>query len=97
MIIGLAIQFARRDYREGSFGELLHHLFDKQVIFLIATLTIYGFIVETIHFVPATFLFLVATMYLLEPKKLLLKVIVSAGTLAVLYLIFSTLFQVVLP
>jgi hypothetical protein len=36
-------------------------------------------------------------MYLLEPKKLLLKVIVSAGTLAVLYLIFSTLFQVVLP
>ena len=97
MIIGLAIQFARRDYREGSFGDLLHHLFDKQVIFLLATLTTYGFIVETIHFVPATFLFLVATMYLLEPKKLLLKVIVSAGTLAVLYLIFSTLFQVVLP
>ena len=97
MIVGLAIQFARRDYREGSFGDLLHHLFDKHVVFLLATLTLYGFIVETIHFVPATFLFLVATMYLLEPRKLLLKVVVSAGTLAVLYLIFSTLFQVVLP
>jgi hypothetical protein len=97
MIVGLAIQFARRDYREGSFGDLLHHLFDRHVVFLLATLTLYGFVVETIHFVPATFLFLVATMYLLEPKKLLLKVIVSAGTLAVLYLIFSTLFQVVLP
>lgn len=97
MIVGLAIQFARKNYREGSFGDLLHHLFDKQVIFLLATLTTYGLIVETIHFVPATFLFLVATMYLLEPRKLLLKVIVSAGTLAVLYLIFSTLFQVVLP
>jgi putative tricarboxylic transport membrane protein len=97
MIIGLAIQFARKGYREGSFGDLMHHLFDKHVVMLLATLTIYGFIVETIHFVPATFLFLVATMYLLEPKKLLLKVIVSAGTLAVLYLIFSTLFQVVLP
>ena len=97
MIIGLAIQFLRRGYREGSFGDLLHHLFDKQVVILLTTLTIYGFVVETIHFVPATFLFLVATMYLLEPKKLLLKVIVSAGTLAVLYLIFSTLFQVVLP
>ena len=97
MIIGLAVQFLRKNYREGSFGDLLHHLFDKQVIFLLTTLIVYGLIVETIHFVPATFLFLVATMYLLEPKKLLVKVIVSAGTLAVLYLIFSTLFQVVLP
>jgi putative tricarboxylic transport membrane protein len=97
MIVGLAIQFLSKGYREGSFGDLLHHLFDKQVVILLTTLTIYGFIVETIHFVPATFLFLVATMYLLEPTKLLLKVIVSAGTLAVLYLIFSTLFQVVLP
>ena len=97
MIIALAIQFLRKNYREGSFGDLLHHLFDKQVIFLLTTLIVYGLIVETIHFVPATFLFLVATMYLLDPRKLLLKVIVSAGTLAVLYLIFSTLFQVVLP
>ena len=87
----------RKNYREGSFGDLLHHLFDKHVVFLLATLTVYGLVVETIHFVPATFLFLVATMYLLEPRKLLLKVIVSAGTLGVLYLIFSTLFQVVLP
>jgi putative tricarboxylic transport membrane protein len=97
MIVALAIQFLRKNYREGSFGDLLHHLFDRQVIFLLTTLIVYGLIVETIHFVPATFLFLVATMYLLEPKKLLLKVIVSAGTLGVLYLIFSTLFQVVLP
>jgi putative tricarboxylic transport membrane protein len=97
MIVGLAIQFLRKNYREGSFGDLLHHLFDKQVIILLTTLVIYGLVLETIHFVPATFLFLVATMYLLEPKKLLLKVVVSAGTLGVLYLIFSTLFQVVLP
>ncbi len=97
MIVALAIQYLRKNYREGSFGDLLHHLFDRQVIFLLATLIVYGLVVETIHFVPATFLFLVATMYLLEPKKLLLKVIVSACTLAVLYLIFSTLFQVVLP
>jgi hypothetical protein len=97
MLIGLAIQFIRRGYREGSFGDLMHHLFDKEVVILLTTLTIYGFIVETIHFVPATFLFLVATMYLLDPKQLLLKVIVSGATLGVLYLIFSTLFQVVLP
>ena len=97
MILGLAIQFFRKGYKEGSLADLMHHLFDRDVVILLCTLTIYGAIVEAIHFVPATFLFLVATMYLLDPKKLLLKIGVSAGTLAVLYLIFTTLFQVVLP
>ena len=84
MIVALAIQFARRGYREGTFGDLLHHLFDKDVAILLTTLTLYGFVVETIHFVPATFLFLVGTMYLLDPRKLIAKVIISAGTLALL-------------
>ncbi len=97
MLVTLAIQFYRKGYKEGSFGDLIHYLFDKEVVILLITLAIYGFIVEKIHFVPATFLFLVTTMYLLEPKKLLLKIAVSAGTLAALYLIFTTLFQVVLP
>lgn len=97
MIIGLAMQFLKKNYKEGSFGDLVHHLFNREVVILLTTIIIYGLVVETIHFVPATFLFLVSTMYLLEPKKLLLKVGVSAGTLGVLYLIFSTLFQVVLP
>jgi hypothetical protein len=97
MIAALAVQTFRRAYREGSFADLMHHLFDKQVIVLLVAVTIYGLVVETIHFVPATFIFLVAVMYLLEPGKLMLKLVVSAGTLGVLYLIFSTLFQVVLP
>ena len=97
MIIGLAVQFARKGYKEGTFADLMHHLFDREVVILLVNLTIYGFILEPLHFFPATFLFLVSTMYLLEPKKLLLKIVVSAGTLAVLYLIFSTLFRVVLP
>jgi putative tricarboxylic transport membrane protein len=97
MILGLAIQFFRQGYKEGGFKDLAHHLFDRDVVILMVTLTIYGFIVEAIHFVPATFLFLLTTMYMLDPKKFWLKVLVSAGTLAALYLIFSTLFRVVLP
>jgi hypothetical protein len=97
MLIGLAVQYFRKGYKEGSLADLMHHLFDREVVILLVTLTIYGFIVETIHFLPATFLFLVITMYLLDPKRLVLKIVVSAGTLGVLYLIFSTLFQVVLP
>jgi len=97
MIAMLAIQYLRRGYREGSFGDLLHHLFDRQVVILLVMLTLYAFVLETLTFIPSTFLFLVGTMYLLEPGKLLLKVVVSALTLGGLYLIFSTLFQVVLP
>lgn len=97
MILALAVQTFRKAYKEGSFGDLLHYLFDKQVIVLLVAVTIYGLVVEAIHFVPATFIFLVSVMYLLEPGKLVLKLVVSAGTLGVLYLIFSTLFQVVLP
>lgn len=97
MIIGLAVQYWRRGYREGSWAELMHHLFDRQVVVLLVNLCIYGFVLETLHFVPATFIFLVATMYLLERKQFWLKVVVSAGTLGLLYLIFTTLFQVVLP
>jgi putative tricarboxylic transport membrane protein len=97
MIVGLAVQFYRRGYREGSFADLLHHLFDREVVILLVTLTIYAFVIETIHFVPATFLFLVGTMWLLDPRKLLMKAIISGFTLAGLYLVFSTLFQVVLP
>jgi putative tricarboxylic transport membrane protein len=97
MLIGLAMQFLRRRYKEGTFGELIHHLFDKEVVILLVLLIVYGLVVETVHFIPATFVFLVGTMFLLERKKFVLKIIVSAATLAGLYLIFSTLFQVVLP
>jgi putative tricarboxylic transport membrane protein len=97
MVIALAIQCFRRGYKEGTWAETVHYLFDKEVVILLSTLVVYGLVIETIHFVPATFLFLVATMYLLERKQLWLKVAVSAGTVGVLYLIFSTLFQVVLP
>lgn len=97
MILGLGIQYFRKGYKDGSFADLMHHLFDRDVIVLLVTLAMYGFILEPLHFVPATFIFLVTTMYLLEPKKLWLKMLVSAGVLGVLYLIFSTIFQVVLP
>jgi putative tricarboxylic transport membrane protein len=97
MLLGVVVQHVRSGYKEGTFADFARHVLDKDVVILLLTLTIYGFIVETIHFLPATFLFLVATMYLLERKKLVQKVLVSTGTLAGLYLIFTTVFRVVLP
>ena len=97
MVLGLAIQFFFAGHKEGSFHDLLEHLFDREVVILLITLTIYGFVLELLTFIPSTFLFLVSSMYLLERKHLKLKIMVSAATVAGLYFIFSTLFQVVLP
>lgn len=97
MVVALAVQFFRSGYKEGSISQLLTYLFDKEVVILLITISIYGFILELLTFVPSTFLFLVSTMYLLERKQFKLKIVVSAGTVAALYFIFSTLFRVVLP
>jgi hypothetical protein len=97
MVAALAVQFYRSGYKEGSISQLLTYLFDKEVVILLITISIYGFILELLTFVPSTFLFLVSTMYLLERKQLKLKIAVSAGTVGALYFIFSTLFRVVLP
>jgi hypothetical protein len=93
----LVVQLVAKRYKEGSIKDAVLYLFNKDVVVLLSTLIVYGLVLELIHFIPATFIFLVATMYLLDPKKLMQKAVISAGTLAVLYLIFSTLFQVVLP
>lgn len=97
MVIAVAVSLLRQGYKEGTFSELAHFLFDKEVVILLSSVILYGLLVETLHFIPTTILFLIATMYLLDRKQLVKKVIISVGTVAVLVLIFSTLFQVILP
>lgn len=97
MVLGLVVSALRKGYKEGSLSDLVHYLFDKEVIILLITVGVYGLVIELVGFIPSTIVFLVVTMYLLDRKQLIRKIIISAGTLAVLYLIFSTLFQVVLP
>lgn len=97
LILGLAVGLLKRGYKEGTLQETIKYLFNQEVVILLIMLVLYGLVLETIHFIPATFLFLVGTMYLLDRTRLVHKIIVSAGTLAVLVLIFSTIFQVVLP
>ena len=97
MCVFLGIQLFKIGYKEGTLKEFAAHVFDKDVVILFSMLILYGLVVETLHFVPATYIFLVVTMYLLDRKQLIKKMIISAGTLGVQYLIFSTLFRVVLP
>lgn len=97
LVLGISLPFIKRGYKEGSFKEAINYLFNQDVVVLLIMLVLYGLFLETLHFIPTTFIFLVGTMYLLDRTRLVHKMIVSAGTLAVLVLIFSTIFQVVLP
>ncbi|MDA8226322.1 MAG: tripartite tricarboxylate transporter TctB family protein [Desulfitobacterium hafniense] len=97
MVISVAVSLLVKGYKEGSFKELAHYLFNKEVLILLAAIILYGWLVEILHFIPTTILFLILTMYVFDRKQFVKKLIISVGTVAVLVLIFKTLFQVILP
>ncbi|MCX7779467.1 MAG: tripartite tricarboxylate transporter TctB family protein [Negativicutes bacterium] len=97
LIVVAAVNLLRQGYKEGTFQDIVTFLFDKDVVILLIMVTLYGLLVETLTFIPTSILFLVGTMYLLERKNLIRKIVISVSTVAVLVLIFSTIFQVVLP
>jgi putative tricarboxylic transport membrane protein len=57
----------------------------------------YMLLLQPLHFLPSSFLFLVVSMMALRGSGLVKSLLISAGTLAVIYLIFQFLFRVVLP
>jgi putative tricarboxylic transport membrane protein len=54
-------------------------------------------LLERLGFVVASYLFLVVSMFLLGSRRVLLNLAVSAVSLAAIYVIFQTVFAVVLP
>lgn len=86
--------------REG--GETLARQFARQITPLVLvsfTLAIvaYMLMLDAIGFVPASYLFLVVSMRLLGGRRIVLNLVVSALSLAAIYVIFQTVFSVVLP
>lgn len=66
------------------------------VAFTLAT-AVYMFALEWLGFVASSYLFLVASMFLLGSRRIFLNLGVSALALAAIYVIFHTVFEVVLP
>lgn len=97
MIAGRFVMLIKSGHQDGGWEDIKKYLFDKQVVILIVMILLYGLLVETLHFVPTSILFLSITMYLLERTNPLKKCLISCTFVGVLYLIFSTAFQVVLP
>ena len=68
-------------------------------VFLIYTVIIivYMLIIQPLHFLPSSFAFLLVSMIYLKGSTPVKSLLISAGTLGSIYLIFHFLFRVVLP
>lgn len=86
----------------GAEGESVWRQFVRQItpgmlVQFVLTIAAYMFLLERLGFVISSYLFLVVSMRLLGSRKWVLNIWVSALSLAVVYLVFKTIFSVVLP
>ena len=72
-------------------------LFPRVVVLFTLLIVLYMFALEPLGFIVASFLFLVAGMWVLGSRRWGHNAVVSAASLAVIYVIFQTAFSVVLP
>lgn len=69
------------------------------VIFLVYTTLVISYIIliQPLHFLPSSFLFLLLSMIYLKGGTILKAIIISAATLGFIYIMFQYFFRVVLP
>lgn len=72
-------------------------LLPRAIVAFTLLIVLYMFALEPLGFVVSSLLFLVAGMWALGSRRIAYNVVVSAASLAVIYVIFQTAFSVVLP
>jgi putative tricarboxylic transport membrane protein len=77
--------------------QFFHAITPAVLIWFTLLIALYMFALEPLGFLVASFLFLVAAMFALGDRRLLHTALISAVSLAVIYVIFQTAFSVVLP
>lgn len=98
LIVMVACGILFRDhFRERSLKEALSHLISRDVVVLLVMVLVYVAVLPFAHFTVTSLIFLFGTMYLLDRKKPLVKVVISVGVVAAILIIFHYLMQVVLP
>ena len=96
LLIGILSLQARRGDRI-SLTSASRYLFSRDVIMLLAAVIVYGLVLVQLGFAIATFLFLLGTMYFLDKSNLRQKALISLGTVIAIVVLFTFLFEVVLP
>lgn len=76
---------------------LIAHLLPKEVALAVPALVLWVASLGTMGFVPATLAFLFAAVWYLRGGSPLLPAALSAGTVAVIWLVFREIFEIVLP
>jgi putative tricarboxylic transport membrane protein len=77
--------------------EALRDIFRPVFLIYTTIILLYMVLLQPIHFLPASFLFLVGSIIFLKGASPLKSLGISAGLLACIYAIFHFLFRVVLP
>lgn len=104
VITGLLIagQTARAQPLPGPDGESQWQQFLREItpgvlVGFTVSIAVYMALLDVLGFLIASYLFLVVSMWILGSRRIVLNFVVSALSLAAIYIIFQTVFSVVLP
>lgn len=100
--IRIAVNTARVPPPEATPGrslarDFLHQVTPASIVLFTVLIVAYMFALEPLGFVASSFLFLVLAMFALGERRILRTLVVSAISLACIYVVFQTAFSVVLP
>lgn len=87
----------RDKFRERGLKEVARYLVSRDVVILLIMVLAYVVLLPFAHFAATSLIFLFGTMYFLDRKRPFKKLLISAGVVATVLLIFHYLMQVVLP
>ncbi len=77
--------------------QFVHKLAPPQLVMFAVLITLYMFLLERLGFLVSSYLFMVGAMQLLASRRVVLNLLISAGMLVAIYIVFQTAFSVVLP
>ena len=73
------------------------NIFPKEFVIYTGIIIAYMIAIQPLHFLPSSFIFLVVSMIVLRGSSLVKSLLISAGTLACIYVIFQYFFRVIMP
>ena len=83
--------------QESITRQFVRQIAPLQLTLFALTTVVYMLLLEPLGFIVASYLFLTISMRLLGSEKVLLNLLLSAACLAFVYVVFQTVFSVVLP
>lgn len=95
LICGITVLFQKRPQEKED--ERFTRKEYRFILTFFAMIVVYVILLSIITFFPATFIFLCASMIYLRNVSLKVNILVSIGSVVVIYLLFSQLFHIIFP